>query len=157
MPANTSPDNITYPVSTDQVSPLESVFATLAASVQTALTTLKARVTAIEADTGWVDITISPGFAANSVDERPQVRRKNGIVYSKGLFASTGMSANGGHTVGTIPAGFLPPVNVIVRAGTSAGNVSATVFFSAAGPVIIRPGASLSSYYGVGGFSWTTN
>lgn len=38
MPANTSPDNIVYPVSTDAVSPLETVFANMAQSVQDALT-----------------------------------------------------------------------------------------------------------------------
>lgn len=37
MSANTSPDNIVYPVSTDQVAPLETVFATMASSIQTAL------------------------------------------------------------------------------------------------------------------------
>lgn len=37
MPAYTSPDNIQYPVSTDQVAPLETVFANLAESVQDAL------------------------------------------------------------------------------------------------------------------------
>jgi hypothetical protein len=37
MSANTTPDNITYPVSTDQVAPLETVFATMAASIQAAL------------------------------------------------------------------------------------------------------------------------
>lgn len=38
MPANTSPDNIIYPVSTDAISPLETVFANMAQSVQDALT-----------------------------------------------------------------------------------------------------------------------
>jgi hypothetical protein len=37
MPANTSPDNIVYPVSTDPVAPLETVFANMANSVQDAL------------------------------------------------------------------------------------------------------------------------
>jgi hypothetical protein len=37
MSANTSPDNIVYPVSTDAVAPLETVFANLANSVQDAL------------------------------------------------------------------------------------------------------------------------
>ena len=36
MSANTSPDNITYPTSTDSFGPLETQFATLATSVQTA-------------------------------------------------------------------------------------------------------------------------
>lgn len=34
MPANTSPDNIEYPVSTDPVAPLETVFANMANSIQ---------------------------------------------------------------------------------------------------------------------------
>jgi hypothetical protein len=37
--ATTSPDNIRYPVSTDQIAPLETHFANLANDVQTALTT----------------------------------------------------------------------------------------------------------------------
>lgn len=37
MSANTSPDSIVYPVSTDQVAPLETVFANMATSIQTAL------------------------------------------------------------------------------------------------------------------------
>src|SRR5690606_24183368 len=36
MPAYTSPDNIQYPVSTDQVAPLETVFANMAQSTQNA-------------------------------------------------------------------------------------------------------------------------
>jgi hypothetical protein len=37
MSANTTPDNIVYPVSTDQIAPLETVLATMASSMQTAL------------------------------------------------------------------------------------------------------------------------
>jgi len=40
MPANTSPDNIQYPVPGDQVAPLNTVFQNLADSTQTALTAL---------------------------------------------------------------------------------------------------------------------
>lgn len=40
MPAYTSPDNIQYPVSGDQVAPLEPVFANLAQSTQNALTAI---------------------------------------------------------------------------------------------------------------------
>lgn len=39
MSANTSPDSIVYPVSTDQIAPLETVFANMATSVQNALNT----------------------------------------------------------------------------------------------------------------------
>ena len=41
MSASTSPDNIVYPTSTDSFGPLETVFATLATSVQTALSATK--------------------------------------------------------------------------------------------------------------------
>ena len=41
MSASTSPDNIVYPTSTDSFGPLETSFATLAASVQTALNATK--------------------------------------------------------------------------------------------------------------------
>jgi hypothetical protein len=38
MSANTTPHNITYPVSTDGVAPLETVFATMASSIESAMT-----------------------------------------------------------------------------------------------------------------------
>lgn len=41
MSASTSPDNITYPTSTDSFGPLETAFATMAASIQTALSATK--------------------------------------------------------------------------------------------------------------------
>jgi len=51
--ATTTPDGIYYPVSTDQIAPLETVFSTLASSVQTALTARKtltvANATALDA------------------------------------------------------------------------------------------------------------
>lgn len=39
--ATTTPDSIYYPTATDSIAPLETVFATLASSVQTALTTTR--------------------------------------------------------------------------------------------------------------------
>jgi hypothetical protein len=76
MPANTSPDNIVYPVAGDVVVPLRGWFSTLASSVQAALTDLRADavkpvvpnpinivgnpVQAVTA-TGWADL---PGIGA---------------------------------------------------------------------------------------------
>jgi len=108
-------------------------------------------------DTGWVDITVRAGFAANSTSERPQVRKKNGFILSKGLFANTGMAANGSYTVGDLPSGFAPPVNVIGRTGTSSGGTTASLFFTSGGSVIIRTSGTLSGYYGIGGYTWTTD
>lgn len=48
MPANTSPDNIQYPVSTDPVAPLEAVFANMATSVQNALIDVRTELTSPE-------------------------------------------------------------------------------------------------------------
>lgn len=42
MPANTSPDNLSYPVEGDNIAPLQTWFATLAGNVQAALTALRA-------------------------------------------------------------------------------------------------------------------
>ena len=108
-------------------------------------------------DTGWVDATVLSGFAANSTHERPQVRKKNGLVLSKGVFANTGMSANGNYTVGTLPTGFSPPVNVITGAGTSTGASTASLFFTSGGSILIRTNSTLSGYYGIGGNTWTTD
>ena len=47
MPQTTSPDNIVYPVSADQGSNLPSVLATMAGSMQTALTNLRNSITSI--------------------------------------------------------------------------------------------------------------
>jgi hypothetical protein len=62
MPANTSPDNIVYPVSSDPIAPLNVVFQDLANSVQSAIGGIS---------TGWTtwtptftNITIGNGLAA---------------------------------------------------------------------------------------------
>lgn len=110
---------------------------------------------AVGPDSGWVDITVNSGFAAQSSGERPSVRLRNGIVYVRGGWSNTGISAiNSSYTVGTIPAGYRPVVNVIGRAGVASGAASANLLFGAAGDVIIRTGPNLTSYYMSGGQSW---
>ena len=56
MPANTSPDNIQYPVPGDQIAPLNAIFQNLAESTQTALT-------ALASDIGGPWAPYTPAFA----------------------------------------------------------------------------------------------
>jgi hypothetical protein len=81
MPAFTSPDNIQYPVAGDVMNPLQTKFASLATSVQAALTSLRAAavqpelpapksekgndVQAVTA-TSWADLPNSPDIQFNA-------------------------------------------------------------------------------------------
>jgi hypothetical protein len=110
---------------------------------------------AVGPDSGWIPITILPGFAANSANEAPSVRLKGGIVYVRGGYSNTGVIAiNTNYTVGNIPAGYRPLINVVSRAGTNSGLASAGLWFAASGDVLIRTGPNLSAYYLFGGQSW---
>lgn len=105
-------------------------------------------------NTDWVDIIIRPGFAAQGPDEVPQVMRRNGVLYLRGLFSNTGISANGTYIVGDFPAGFEPPRNMQVPAGSSTGNAAAQMFLSASGQIQIRTNSTRGAYYGFGAPSW---
>jgi hypothetical protein len=106
-------------------------------------------------DSGWIDITVNSGFAANNSTERPSVRLKNGIAYARGGWNNTGIAAiNTNYTIGNVPAGYRPLVNLISRAGTNSGLASAGLWVQATGDVQVRTGPNLSSYYMFGGQSW---
>src|SRR5690606_12470802 len=59
MPAYTSPDNIQYPVSTDQVAPLETVFANMAQRTQNAINSVGANWTSFTPT--WTSLTLGNG------------------------------------------------------------------------------------------------
>ena len=92
MSASTSPDNIIYPISTDAFGPLETVFAALATSVQTALNGTKTYRTtdhiSLNAITGMASgalATVIEGGASFSYD---------GTVWqqkTEALFSTTGI------------------------------------------------------------------
>lgn len=108
------------------------------------------RLDALLFDTGWVPITISPGFAAKS-DALPQVRRIGSVIYTRGAWTNTGLAVNGSHGVGTLPAGFAPETPFYVPAGTGAGaQTGVFVIGSGSAPYLgiqLRPGAALSTNY----------
>lgn len=96
-------------------------------------------------DSGWVDVTIKSGFAMQGT-EKPQVRNLNGVIYSRGGWNSTAISANGTFVVGTVPAGYRPTQNVLQQAGTQGGGTTAVFFVAATGDVSIRTGPTVPSY-----------
>lgn len=106
-------------------------------------------------DTGWVNISVAPGFAAQG-SPGPQVRRLGIVVYSRGGWQGTGLSANGTSTVGTLPVGFRPVVAAhIIRAGTTVGGASAGMFVNTNGSIEIRVGPTVTGYYFLS-TSWLT-
>lgn len=107
-------------------------------------------------DTGWTDVTILAGFAAQGTDT-PQVRRYGGRIEMRGGWSNTGLSTGATFNVGTIPSGFRPSGrNAISRCATSNGASAATMFVNAGtGNVQIRTNSALSGYYLVpSGFYW---
>jgi len=134
MPANTSPDNIVYPVSTDPVAPLESVFASMATSVQTALNS-KASTT----DTGWIVPTLNAGWTNSDMIA---YRRLNGVVYIRGSGASIGATA----AAFALPVGFRPDVNRSFFLDSVGSPVRSAITASSGnvGPVAAASLASLS-------------
>lgn len=98
-------------------------------------------------DTGWVDVAISSGYAAQSPSEKPQVRRVRGFVHLRGGWSNSGVTVSSTHSVGTIPAGFRPDMNVFGRSGTSTGASDASVLITSGGVLQLRTNSAISAYY----------
>jgi hypothetical protein len=108
-------------------------------------------------DTGWVNVTINPGFAVWSTNT-PRVRRIGNVVYGQGGWGPTGLTASGTFTVGVLPAGFTPLISAFMRAGTSAGAVAATMIMNAGtGTIDMRLNASVGSWYAIPAMAYVIN
>jgi hypothetical protein len=109
-------------------------------------------------DSGWVDVTIGSGFAAQDTTNRPRVRKRAGVVHLKGGWANTGMAANATvSNVGTIPSGYRPNQTIGFALGGSNGTADGVMLITSAGAVEIRTGAALPSYYKADGQQWLTD
>jgi len=85
-------------------------------NIEDGLEDVDTRVTTLEADTGWQDISYASGYSAGTGDPL-KYRVKNGIVYIKGYV--TGTFASGTYaTVATIPASITP--TEAIRGGAAA-------------------------------------
>lgn len=101
-------------------------------------------------DLPWTNVTVASGFAQLSSTERPQVRMVGGVVYGKGGWNTTGISAvSTQYTIGTMPAAFVVPGGVRATAYTAFAAQNGTFLIDSAGQVILRTGASITSasYY----------
>lgn len=111
MSALTSPDNIVYPVSTDQVAPLESVLASMASSMQSAITGQRKYYSTVMADQAARDAAFP-----NAVQGDRVFRADKG--WEEGFFALYSATNPGGAT----PAGWYPlsgnlPIGIAKRTG----------------------------------------
>ena len=99
--ATTPKHNIYYPTTSDLITPLANKFASLANSVDAAITA------AVGSDTGWVDLTLESGYTAGTIN--PAYRVINGIVYWRGRLNKTVASA--GSTPFSVPSPARPRDN----------------------------------------------
>lgn len=110
-------------------------------------------------DTGWVALTVLPGFAAVA-GQIPSVRRIRNRMFVRGAMSSTGITANGSFPVATIPLAFRPVYGFYLPAGTNSGNAGGQWVWGAAADfssLQLRAGATLSSNYYLDGHSWLTD
>ena len=112
---------------------------------------------AITDDSGWVDITVLPGFLAqNPGTEQPQVRRLGKRVITRGGWNISGIPASATTIIGQMPTGFSPPYAVVGAAGTASAISMCIMRIDVNGQVSVRTAASTSSYYFLNGaHSWT--
>jgi len=104
-----------YPVSTDSVAPLETVFATMATSVQDALDDVNADIATLGEDTGWQTLTVKPGYAFRAGITTPlhHVRRLNNTIFLRlHMDFTVGSWSGSAVNFATIPLGFRPDYEV---------------------------------------------
>jgi hypothetical protein len=129
--ATTSPDNIRYPVSTDQIAPLETHFANLANDVQTALKTTSTGTSGVlihkVANQSGRDALYGPSGTAGVAIQGQQVfRNDTGCVEQYYELYNAATNPGGATPAGWYPvSGTLPAARI---AGTGNGTVTATTY-----------------------------
>lgn len=104
-------------------------------------------------DTGWVDVEVNAGYAAQG-GTKPQVRRYGKEVFYRWGFTATGLTGGVGAEVGVVPVGFRPTQTVYTIPTMQRGDItSGRMYFNVNGSIVIHPGATLGAYY-VANTSW---
>lgn len=96
--------------------------------------------------TSWSGVTVNGGYAAQA-GAAPEVRRVGKVVYMRGGWSNTGLTANSNQTIGSIPAGFRPPKDSQFAVFGSSGSALGGGFIATTGDVSLRTGATVASYY----------
>lgn len=104
-------------------------------------------------DSGWVDIAINAGFAMQGT-EKPQVRNKDGVIYVRGGWNTTGLTVAGNYDVGVVPAGYRPAFTHHMQMGCGLANVNATALLGTTGIINLRVTSPFGNYYMFGGQAW---
>lgn len=132
--ATTSPNNIYYPVSSDNVAPLETVFSTLAASVQAAFNTVKTTTNSLDSRLDTLE------SQADKLSRLPRAMASGQITYTHSAPAVVGRTA-------TLPGGRF----------TAAPMPFANMYTGAGGTQydVVRAYASTTSSLTIG--TWTGN
>lgn len=116
----------------------------------------KAYVDGLVADTGWVNVTIASGYAAQS-GFTPQVRKIGKVVYFRGGWSNTGMTAGVNEAVGTVPSGYRPSLTYYDLMVSNTVALSGARFaVTSAGGITIGVPATVGTYFLAFG-SWLTD
>ena len=112
--------------------------------------------------TVWTGVTFASGFSNLSGFQTCQYRKVGDQVYIRGVFQSVNaITANNEVVWGNVPAGFGPPVVLILASVCGSGGVTAfaRVDIRADGSMSVRPGMALNAgANSIGaGFTWSTS
>jgi hypothetical protein len=100
----------------------------------------------IYGSTSWTNITVNSTFAASG--SAPQYRIIGDIVYLRGAFASTGMTAGNAAACGQLPTGAYPAQTIVYPGSTSQGSASVNkIAITSGGALSITPEIASGSHY----------
>jgi hypothetical protein len=125
-----------------------------AAQAQSTANSVSTRVTALEADSGWVDVPVTAGHGAY---QNPAVRKIGKTVYARGGFTNTGLEANAEEQVATIPSGFQPATTLVISPGMSSAGSTGRLVIRSDRSVTVGTGNPVASYFKMDGASWLTD
>ena len=122
MAASTTPDGIVYPTLTDQGDDLPAVFATLAGSVQTALTNVKGTITSLSNTVTPTTGTVSPLNSYTIAATSMALKQSGMVILTVTATKTAGVDAV---NVGSIPAA-LAPATAVTGFGVASQGGAAT-------------------------------
>ena len=110
-------------------------------------------------DTGWLAIPVNTGYQAQD-SLPPQMRRVGDFVHTRGGWSNVGIGSSSSNLLGTVPVGFRPSgeVHTVPATSTPAAQAAgARLLFRPTGPIELRTGATVGSYYFMTNAPWAIN